>query len=164
MCIRDRREIDAARVTARLGVSLNSLGRGEQAVVRLREVLATLEETTAPPDVLADLQATLGGALAFTGHVEESAEPLERALVLAQHYELAEPLAAALVRDVYKRQGLCRPPAALLRRLDPLDRRPRPHASPSVHRPSLGSRLGRFRRRTPWGNPGDGMGLSLIHI
>jgi class 3 adenylate cyclase/tetratricopeptide (TPR) repeat protein len=111
-----KREIDAARVTARLGVSLNSLGRGEQAVVRLREVLATLEETTAPPDVLADLQATLGGALAFTGHVEESAEPLERALVLAQHYELAEPLAAALVRKggLLSRDGRVEEARALL--------------------------------------------------
>jgi len=92
------RVVDAAKVTARLGSSLSSSGRGEQAVTRLREALATLDETTAPPIVLAELQATLGGALHFTGHVESSAEPLERALVLAQHYELAEPLAAALVR------------------------------------------------------------------
>jgi len=92
----DGRGIDAARVTTWLAGSINSLGHGEQAVVLLREALASLDLTTAPPEVVAELQMRLGGALYFSGHRDEAAEPIEQALTLAQHYELAEPLAGAL--------------------------------------------------------------------
>jgi class 3 adenylate cyclase/tetratricopeptide (TPR) repeat protein len=90
------RILDAARTTSRISVSLQALGRGEQAISRIQEALASLEGNEAPPEILADLQARLGGALNFSGHAEASAEPLERALVLAQHYELEEPLGSAL--------------------------------------------------------------------
>ena len=70
--------------------------RGEQAIARIREALASLEGIVAPPEVVADLQARLGGALILSGHGDEAAEPIEEALTLAQHYELAEPLASSL--------------------------------------------------------------------
>ena len=50
----------------------------------------------APPEVVADLQARLGALLVFSGHADEAAGPIEEALTLAQHHELAEPLASAL--------------------------------------------------------------------
>ena len=42
------RVVDAARVTARLGRRSSALGRGEQAITRIREALASLEGTDAP--------------------------------------------------------------------------------------------------------------------
>ena len=41
--------VDTARVTGRLGTSLDNLGRGEQAIARLYEALASLEATAASP-------------------------------------------------------------------------------------------------------------------
>ncbi len=90
------RVVDAARVTAPLASSLNALGRGEQAVTRLRQALASVDETTTPPIVLAELQRALGSALHSTGHADASSEPLERALILAQHHELPEQLTYGL--------------------------------------------------------------------
>jgi class 3 adenylate cyclase/tetratricopeptide (TPR) repeat protein len=90
------RSIDAAAVTARLGRALHALGRAEQAVVRIEEALATLDKSTARPEVLAALQLSLAASLNFTGHHDESSEPLERALVLAQFHELPDLLARAL--------------------------------------------------------------------
>ena len=90
------RVVDAARVTGLLGRSLQALGRGEQGILRIREALASLEGVDAPPEVVADLQSRLGGALILSGHGDEAAEPIEEALTLAQHYELAEPLASSL--------------------------------------------------------------------
>ena len=51
---------------------------------------------TAPPEVIADLQARLGGALVFSGHVDEATAAIEVALTLAQHHELAELFAYGL--------------------------------------------------------------------
>jgi len=90
------RVVDSARVTARLGYALDSLGRGEQAIARIRDALASLDETRAPPEVVADLQSSLARALAFSGHGDEAVGPIEQALTLAQHYELAEPLTFSL--------------------------------------------------------------------
>ena len=90
------RTVDAGRVTARLGTALNALGRGELTVTRTSEALATLNETTAPASVVAELQLALGTALYFTGHPEASTEPIERALILAQRYEIPDVLARAL--------------------------------------------------------------------
>ena len=42
-------------------------------------------ETTAPPEVVADLQARLGGTLIFSGHGDQATGPIEEALTLAQH-------------------------------------------------------------------------------
>ena len=88
---------DAARVTAWLGATLGNLGRQEQAISRLREALGWLAGTTAPQAVVAQLHARLGGALLFSGHLQEAAEPIEQALRLGQHFELAEPFASALL-------------------------------------------------------------------
>jgi class 3 adenylate cyclase/tetratricopeptide (TPR) repeat protein len=90
------RVVDAARVTAWLGYALNDLGRGEQAIPRIREALASLAGTAAPPEVVAELQARLGGALIFSGHGDEATGPIEEALTLAQHHELPEQLAISL--------------------------------------------------------------------
>jgi len=91
------RVTDAARVTARLGGALMGLGRNEQAIVALRAALASLDPDTAPPAVVAELQVSVGGGLVFAGHRKDGAEPLEQALRLAQHYELGETLAWALL-------------------------------------------------------------------
>ena len=88
------RVVDAASATGQLGQVLHELGRGEQAVTRVREALASLEATAAPPEVVALLQLRLGGALLFSGHADEAAGAIEEALTLAQHHELAEPLAS----------------------------------------------------------------------
>ncbi len=90
------RVVDAAQVTAWLGYSLDQIGRGEQAITRIREALTSLEGITAPAEVIADLQSRLGRALAFSGHRDEATGPIEEALTLAQHHELAEPLAFSL--------------------------------------------------------------------
>jgi class 3 adenylate cyclase/tetratricopeptide (TPR) repeat protein len=91
------RVIEAARVTARLALPLRSLGRSELAIVLLREALASLDPDDAPTAVLAELHEGLGGSLVFAGHPQDAAEPIDRALRLSQHYELAEPLAWALL-------------------------------------------------------------------
>jgi len=90
------RVVDAARVSASLGQALNSLGRGEQAITRIRAALDSLEETTAPPEIVANLQARLGGALLFSGHIDAATGPIEETLTLAQHYELAEQFVIGL--------------------------------------------------------------------
>ena len=53
---------DVARVTGWLAGSVNVLGHGEQAIVLLREALASLDPDTAPPDIAAELQYRLGSA------------------------------------------------------------------------------------------------------
>ena len=90
------RVVDAARVTAGLGEALSRLGRGEQAITRMRGALASLDRETAPPEVVADLQAKLAGVLIFSGHGDEATDGVEEALTLAQHYELAEALTLSL--------------------------------------------------------------------
>ncbi|MGH9294821.1 MAG: hypothetical protein ACRD0B_05770, partial [Acidimicrobiales bacterium] len=91
------RDVEAARATALFGRALNSLGRVEEAISVLREALASLDFDKAPPVVVAELQVSLAHGLSFSGHGGEAAEPLDQALRLAQHYELAEPLAGALL-------------------------------------------------------------------
>jgi len=90
------RVVDAARITAWLGPILNNLGRGELAINRIREALVSLEGLTAPPEVVAELQTRLGSALAFSGHADDATGAIEEALTLAQHHNLAEPLANGL--------------------------------------------------------------------
>ena len=90
------RVVDAARDTARLGGVLNDLGRGEQAIRLIRQALASLEGTLAPPEIVADLLARLGTILIFSGYSDEASAAIDQALTLAQHHELAEPLASAL--------------------------------------------------------------------
>ncbi len=90
------RIVDAARVTASLGYSLNALGHGEQGITRTREALASLRGTIASPEVVAELQVRLAAALVFSGHGNEATGPIEEALTLAQHHELGEQLANSL--------------------------------------------------------------------
>ena len=90
------RLIDAAQLTAKIGQTLASLGRGEEAIVRMTGAISSLGSGRAPPAVIADLQESLGRAFAFTGHGDKAAAPLEEALRLAQHFDLPEPLARAL--------------------------------------------------------------------
>ena len=91
------RVVDAALVTAWLGRSLFTARRGELAITRLREALASLDETTAPPAVRAELQATLGGLLYLSAaDRDEVAGLLESALTLAQHHDLTGQLADTL--------------------------------------------------------------------
>ena len=103
------RVAEAAQVTARLGASLNALGRGELSIALIREALATLDEETAPPAVLAALQTALGGGLQFSGRSDASAEPVERALILAQRHELPEVLARRAQHEGHNAQerGAC---------------------------------------------------------
>ena len=54
------RVVEAARVTGALGYALDYLGRGELAITLIRQALASLEATTAPPEVVAELQVRLG--------------------------------------------------------------------------------------------------------
>jgi tetratricopeptide (TPR) repeat protein len=90
------RLVDAARATGWVGQALSSLGKGELAIARIREALASLEGTTAPPDVVAELHSALAVILVFAGHREEATESLEAALTLSQHHQLAETLANSL--------------------------------------------------------------------
>ena len=90
------RRVEAARATAELGEVLANLGRGEQTIRLMREALASLQGTMAPPEVAANLLVTLGSALTFSGYPDEASGTIDRALTLAQHHELADPLASAL--------------------------------------------------------------------
>jgi class 3 adenylate cyclase/tetratricopeptide (TPR) repeat protein len=93
------RSADAARVTAPLGRAIDRLGRGAQAIIRLREALSWSGTAEAPPEVVAELQSALGSALAFSGpaHAEESAAALEVALTISEQYQLTETLARSLI-------------------------------------------------------------------
>ncbi len=91
------RTIDAAAVTARLGNALGRLGRNEEAITATQEALASLEGAGAPPDVTAEVQASLAGALIFRGRdLEAASGPVGAALALAEHHELGEQFAQAL--------------------------------------------------------------------
>jgi tetratricopeptide (TPR) repeat protein len=88
-----RRIIEVARVTGSVSMALDALGRGELAVIRVREALASLQGTDPAPEVLADLQVRLAGSLLFSGHADETSGPIEAALTLAEHHVLPETLA-----------------------------------------------------------------------
>ena len=90
------RVVEAARATAGLGRTVQILGHAEQAIVLLREALASLDPDLSPPVVVAELLEMLGNALVFAGHLRDAIEPIERALTISQHYELTETFARAL--------------------------------------------------------------------
>ena len=90
------RVLDAARTTGWLAHALSGLGKGELALVQIREALASLEGTTAPAAVVAELRSSLGLILTFAGHRDEAAVAIEETLILAQHHRLDETLAEAL--------------------------------------------------------------------
>jgi class 3 adenylate cyclase/tetratricopeptide (TPR) repeat protein len=95
------RVVDAARVTAGLGTVLNRTGRTGQAIERLSGALSSLDRASAPPAVVARLEERLGRALIYGGHPQETAEAVDRALILAQHHELIETYARALQLKAY---------------------------------------------------------------
>jgi class 3 adenylate cyclase/tetratricopeptide (TPR) repeat protein len=95
------RVVDSARVTAWIGSVLNRTGRTGQAVERLSSALSSLDQSSAPPAVIARLEERLGRALIFGGHPQETAEAVDRALTLAQHHELSETYALALQLKAY---------------------------------------------------------------
>lgn len=90
------RLVDSARVTPKLAGALLTLGRVEESVDRLRSVLSSLDRSTAPPGVIASLEERLGRSLWYAGRPQDTAEPIEHALTLSQHYELGETYARAL--------------------------------------------------------------------
>ena len=90
------RVVEAARATTGLAHAVRRLGHAEQAIVLLREALASLDSDSAPAAVVADLQEELGNSYVFAGHLQDALEPIERALTIAQHEELTETFARAL--------------------------------------------------------------------
>jgi tetratricopeptide (TPR) repeat protein len=99
------RIVDAARVAAWIGTMFVRTSRSEQAVACLSDALSSLDPATAPPAVVARLEERLGRALMFTGRSQDAGEPIERALTLAQHHELAETYASALQMKAYLYSG-----------------------------------------------------------
>jgi predicted ATPase/class 3 adenylate cyclase len=87
------------RAAARVSIVLADLdwldARPEQAVSRLEQALAALDEGEADADV-AHVSAQLGRFLVFAGGPESAATHLERALALAQELALPQALASAL--------------------------------------------------------------------
>ena len=75
---------------------LRYLGRGEEALERMRAALAVLGPDQLSPEV-AELNQELGAALALRGQIAESKEPLERALTAAEALQLPATLCAALM-------------------------------------------------------------------
>ena len=90
------RVVEAAQATTWLATAHHGLGRVEQAIGLTREALESIDPGAAPPVVTAGLYIRLAQLLMYAGRAQEAAEPLEQALTLAQHYELAEPLARGL--------------------------------------------------------------------
>jgi tetratricopeptide (TPR) repeat protein len=88
------RKTDAARLAPKLGSALRRVGRGTEAIDVMRRGLAVLGERE---DVdVAEINVELGPALLSSGAVQEAAEPIERALALAQSLEVPGVLAGAL--------------------------------------------------------------------
>jgi class 3 adenylate cyclase/tetratricopeptide (TPR) repeat protein len=90
-------ERDAARMAGNAGHQLGRIGRNAEGIDRMRAALEWLGPDRADADV-AKLNANLGSALAFNARADEAAEPLERALVLAQQLGLPDVLVMAMGR------------------------------------------------------------------
>ncbi len=95
------RDQDAARALGLLAKPLRYLGRGAEALERMRAAFTTLDPDQLSPDV-ADLNLELGGALALGGRPEESEEPLERALTAAEALQLPATLCGALTTTAFR--------------------------------------------------------------
>ena len=94
------RDQDAARVLGLLAKPLRYIGRGEEALERMRAAFAVLDPDELSVEV-ADLNLELGGALALRGHPEEAVEPLERALRAAEALQLPQTLCGALTTAAF---------------------------------------------------------------
>ena len=93
--------MDAARVTAAISNRNDSDRQALQAVERLSAALSSLEPDTASPAVVAQLEERSARAYIYAGRGQEAAEPIERALALAQHHELIETYVLALQIKAY---------------------------------------------------------------
>ncbi len=93
---------DAARLASKIGQALRRVGRAADAIDRMRRDLGVLSDDVQDPDS-AQINVELGVALLSSGRVREAGEPFERALELAQAFELPGVLSGALT---YKAQ-LC---------------------------------------------------------
>ncbi len=89
------RKSDAARLAAKTGEALRRVGRASEAIERMRGALVVLGDEAEDVDV-AEINVELGVAVLFTGQVTEAAQPIERALVVAEALELQSVLATAL--------------------------------------------------------------------
>ena len=97
------RDSDASRLALEIGHALRRVGRAADAVELMNDALTVLDaELPEGPDA-ALMNVELGVALLAAGRARDAVEPLERALELAQGFELPHVLARALT---YKAQ-LC---------------------------------------------------------
>ena len=90
------REQDASRVLGEMAQPMRYLGRGEEALERIRAAFASLDPDQLSPEA-AELNLELGVALSLRGRREEAEEPLERALAAAEALQLPVILAGALI-------------------------------------------------------------------
>ena len=89
------RERDAARTIARIGRSLNQLGRQQEAIPRINGALEVLDADAVDP-VVGELNFALASTLVWSGQLEAAEPAIERALRVAEHLQLPELLAGAL--------------------------------------------------------------------
>ncbi len=89
------REREAARLAGAIGHVRGRLGDYEAAIEPMRAALAALGDDASDPDVAA-LWCDLGRALLFTGHGDEAAELIDRAVGAAEALELHELTCRAL--------------------------------------------------------------------
>jgi tetratricopeptide (TPR) repeat protein len=87
--------VAAARVAARIAEIDFAEGHPAQAVARLEPALNALEAAGPGPDI-APLAAQLGRFMIFSGDYDRAAPHIERALALAEGFDLPEALANAL--------------------------------------------------------------------
>jgi tetratricopeptide (TPR) repeat protein len=85
----------AARLNARDGEALFLNGRSDEAVALMEPAYAVLRDREQDAD-LAALAAQFGRTLGFVSRMEDSFEPLERALVIAERLRLPDTLSHAL--------------------------------------------------------------------
>ena len=85
----------AARVSARLGEAVWTLGRGADAIETMEASYRVLADEE-PDEALAQLAAQLGRVSFFAGDVERALDRIERALEIAEALDLPEVLSDAL--------------------------------------------------------------------
>jgi tetratricopeptide (TPR) repeat protein len=94
---------EEARLASKIGHSLRRVGRTAEAIELMSDARTVLDRAGAEDRDAAQINVELGVALLAAGRVREAVDPLERALELAQAFELPHVLAGALT---YKAQ-LC---------------------------------------------------------
>jgi class 3 adenylate cyclase/tetratricopeptide (TPR) repeat protein len=86
---------EAAGLAVRIGRCLAVSGKGETAVLRMREALEVLSDFPGP--MVARLHCELASALFFTGREDEVLDQLEYALALAEAWDMPDVLGPALM-------------------------------------------------------------------